>query len=120
VLRGFRFVLRRLVKTDRPVVHSGRVSLPATAEKYKRQRWQSTNGRKKVQIQENDLTTTIADNIAERLDARGWSVYRLWKSTGGTQPRLYRACRGECTPSVELLRDIAAALETTIDELVAA
>ena len=73
-----------------------------------------------MQIQNHDLATTIAGNIADRLDARGWSVYRLWKETGGTQPRLYRACRGECSPSLELIRDIAAALDTTIDELVAA
>lgn len=66
------------------------------------------------------LAGTISENINARLAGRGWSVYRLWKATGGTKPRLYRVCSGENEPSVSLLRDIADALDCTIDELVAA
>jgi transcriptional regulator with XRE-family HTH domain len=66
------------------------------------------------------LSGTISRNINDKLELLGWTAYRLGKETGCTQPRIYRVCSGENEPSVSLLRDIAEALECTMDELVAA
>lgn len=65
------------------------------------------------------LPGTISRNISDKLDSRAWTTYRLWTEVGGSKPGLYRACSGEGSPSVGLLRAIAAALDCTMDELVA-
>ena len=64
------------------------------------------------------LPDTISRNIAAKLDSCGWTTYRLWRELGCSRAGLYRVCSGEGSPSVGLLRDIAAALNCTMDELV--
>ena len=79
----------------------------------------ATELRKKMAILSGSISETISRNIAAKLDSCGWTTYRLWKEVGGSKPGLYRVCSGEGSPSVGLLRDIAAALNCTMDELVA-
>jgi transcriptional regulator with XRE-family HTH domain len=65
-----------------------------------------------------NISETIAENINDKLSSRGWTAYRLWKVVGGSQGRIYTACNGTNEPSAGLLRDIAKALDCTMDALV--
>lgn len=65
-----------------------------------------------------NISETIADNINDKLDVRGWTAYRLWKEVGGSKTSTYNVCCGKYEPSAGLLRDIAKALDCTMDALV--
>lgn len=64
--------------------------------------------------------SVIAKNINRALDSRRWNVRRLALDVSPqvVQSAVYRICRGEVMPSLESLAAIAAALETTIDDLI--
>lgn len=58
------------------------------------------------------------NNIADLLEVKGWSFYRLAKEAGINRQNFVFYRRGECVPSVATAILIADALEVTLDELV--
>lgn len=61
--------------------------------------------------------TALSENIEARLNALGWSKYRLAKETGITEQTIRNICSGTYEPRISLVTRIALALRATVDEL---
>ncbi len=65
-----------------------------------------------------DLTRIVSDRIRARRTARGWTQEQLAEASGVQATTISRIERGRIVPSLGALRELAAALETTMGDLV--
>ncbi len=68
------------------------------------------------------MTAKQRSEFSKRLtaarEAKGYTIYRLYKLSGVTQPYLADLERGDKEPSLSTLRKLAEALDTTVGALV--
>lgn len=70
-----------------------------------------------MSVNTEEAKTAIAASVQKHLDRRGWTRYRLSQLTGISQMTLCNIVHGTHEPKVSLLKTIADAFGTTVDEM---